>query len=86
MTKQTEQYAFAERVTRAKVVVEVYGSSFTRPDGTVTERQAVRVRLDEDGVEYGQEVEIAPWSELTIGQALDMAMENLFAERKQGCH
>lgn len=77
MTKQTEQYAFAERVTRAKVVVEIYDDSSITPHGRVVERQVVRARLDKDGAEYGCEILIAPWTELTIGRSLDLALTEL---------
>lgn len=84
MTKQTEQYAFAERVTRAKVVVEVYDDSSMALDGAVVERQVVRARLDKDGAEYGCETLISSWTELTIGQSLDLALTELMKGRPEG--
>jgi hypothetical protein len=77
MTKHTKQYAFAERVTRAKVIVEIYDGSVKPLKGAVIERQVVRARLDKAGVEYGQEVVIVPWGEVTIGQAIDLALREL---------
>lgn len=68
---KTEEYEFAESVTRAKVVVEIYDN---RPYSAV---QIVRARCNVDGTEHGYEIRIRPVDDLTIGQSLDIALRKL---------
>lgn len=69
--KTTEQYDFANTVTKAKVTFGVYD------DRTNSVNQIVRARLEADGVEHGYLMYIRPFDELTIGQCVDISLRRL---------
>ena len=75
MPQKTEQYRFAESVIRKKMKVELFDN---RP---YTTNLVVRAQYDRQGVEYGVQTEIRSSDAMTIGQALDVALQKLMEDK-----